>query len=65
LILKTAKPEFSNTLDELVDVTQQRIDKELLWAITQQQSAVPKIKASIESVPSPSACDTKRLLTFL
>jgi hypothetical protein len=59
--LKTVKPEFSDTLDELVDVTQKRINNslELLWAITQQRSVAPKIKASIESVPSPSTCDTK------
>jgi hypothetical protein len=63
LILRTVKPEFSDTLGELVDVTQQRINNslELFWAITQQESAVPKIKASIESVPSPSTCDSKRL----
>jgi hypothetical protein len=63
LILKAVKPEFSNALDELVDVTQHRINSslELLWVITQQQSVVPKIKASIESVPSPSTRDTKRL----
>jgi hypothetical protein len=63
LILKTVNPEFSDTLDELVDVTQQHIDNSLvlLWVITLQQSVVPKIKASIESVPSPSTCDIKRL----
>ncbi|KAF8492227.1 hypothetical protein F5888DRAFT_935594 [Russula emetica] len=46
----SVKPEFSDTLGELVDVTQQRINSslELLWAITQQQSVVPKIKASID-----------------
>ena len=56
LILKTVNPEFSDTLDELADVTQQRINKslELLWAIAQQQSVVPKIKKSIESVQVPS-----------
>jgi hypothetical protein len=56
--LKTVKPEFSDTLDELVDVTQHRINSslELLWAITQQQSVAPKIKASIESVQVPSFC---------
>jgi hypothetical protein len=56
LVLKTVKPEFSKTLDELVDVTKQRINNslELLWAITQQQSVAPKIKASIESVHIPS-----------
>ncbi|KAF8492228.1 hypothetical protein F5888DRAFT_1859611 [Russula emetica] len=45
----SVKHEFSDTLDELVDVTQQRIHSslELLWVITQQQSVVPKIKASI------------------
>ncbi len=56
--MKTVKPEFSDTLDELVDVTKQRINNslELLWAITQQQSVAPKIKASIESVQVPSFC---------
>jgi hypothetical protein len=56
--LKTVKSEFSGTLDELVDVTKQRINDslELLWAITQQQSVAPKIKASIESVQVPSFC---------
>jgi hypothetical protein len=56
--LKTVKPEFSDTLGELVDVTKQRINNslELLWAITQQQSVTPKIKASIESVQIPSFC---------
>ena len=46
------KHEFSDTLDELVDVTKQHINNslELLWAITQQQSVTPKIRASIESV---------------
>jgi hypothetical protein len=55
LIFETVKSEFSDALDELVDVTQQRINNSLerLWAITQQQSVVSKIKASIESVPSP------------
>ena len=49
----------SDTLDELLDVTQQRINNslELLWAIAQQRSVVPKINASIESVPSPWICD--------
>jgi hypothetical protein len=58
LILKTVKPELSNTLDELMDVTKQRINNslELLWAITQQQSVAPKIKALIESVQVPSFC---------
>jgi hypothetical protein len=58
LILKPVKPEFSDTLDELVNVTKQRIHNslELLWAITQQQSVVPKIKASIECVQVPSFC---------
>jgi len=48
--LKTVKPEFSDALDELVDVTQQRINYSLglLWAIPQQRSMVPKIKASID-----------------
>ncbi|KAN0103785.1 hypothetical protein V8E52_011621 [Russula decolorans] len=48
----SVKPEFSDTLDELVDVTKQRINNslELLWAITQQQGVAPKIKASIESL---------------
>jgi hypothetical protein len=56
--LKTVHPGFSDTLDELVDVTKLRINNslELLWAITQQQSVVPKIKASIESVQVPSFC---------
>ena len=56
LILKTVKPEFSDTLDELVDVTQQCINHslELLRDITQQQSVVRKIKATIESVQIPS-----------
>jgi hypothetical protein len=56
--LKTVKPEFSDTLDELLDVTQQRINNslELLWAIAQQQSVVPKIKVSIESVQVTSFC---------
>jgi len=46
----SAKPEFSDTLDELVDMTQRRINnsQKLLWAITQQQSVEPKIKASID-----------------
>jgi GTP-binding protein EngB required for normal cell division len=46
----SVKPEFSDTLGELVDVTKQRINNslELLWAITQQQSVTPKIKASID-----------------
>jgi len=46
----SVKPEFSDTLDELVDVTKQRINNslELLWAITQQQGVAPKIKASID-----------------
>ena len=57
--METVKPEFSDTLDELVDVTQQHVNKELLWAITQQQSVLPKIKASIEYVPSSSVCGTK------
>jgi hypothetical protein len=41
-------------------VTKQHINKslELLWAITQQQSVIPKIKASIESVQFPSFCGT-------
>jgi hypothetical protein len=58
LILKTVNHAFSDTLDELVDVTKRRINNslELLWAITQQQSVVPKIKASIESVQVPSFC---------
>ena len=53
MILKTVKPEFPGTLDELVDVTEQRINKslKLLWAITQQQKVEPKVEASIESVP--------------
>ncbi len=48
------KPEFAGTLDELVDVTEQRINNslKLLWAITQQQKVEPKVEASIESVPS-------------
>jgi hypothetical protein len=52
--LKIVKPEFSDTLDELVGETQKQIIKSLwlLWAITQQQSVVPKIKATIESVLS-------------
>jgi len=52
--LKTVKPEFSDTLDELVDVTQKRIDNslELFWAINQKQSVDHKIKLSLESVPS-------------
>ena len=55
MILKTVKPEFSDTLDELVNVIKQRIDNSLecLWAITQEQSVVSKIKASIESVQVP------------
>jgi hypothetical protein len=50
--LKTVKPELTGTLDELVDVTRQRINKslELLWAIAQQRKVGPKVKASIESV---------------
>jgi hypothetical protein len=56
--LKAAKPELSDTLDELVGVTKDRINKslQLLWATTQQQSVLPKIDASIESVQVPSAC---------
>ena len=55
LILKTVKPEFSYTLEKLVGVTQQCINKalELLWASTQQKSVVPKIEASIKSVQVP------------
>ena len=53
-------PEFSDTLDELVDVTKEHINKslQLLWAVTQQQSVLPKINASIESVQVPSVCGT-------
>ena len=56
--LKTAKQEFSHTLDNLVDVTKNHINKslQLLWTATQQQSVLPKIKASIESVQVPSVC---------
>ena len=63
LILKTANNAFSDTLDELEDVTKRRINNslELLWAINQEQSVAPKIKSSIEFVLSPSACDIKRL----
>jgi hypothetical protein len=43
-----------------VDVTKKHINHslQLLWAITQQQSVVPKINASIESVQVPSVCGT-------
>ena len=55
--LKTVKPKYSDTLDELVDVTKQCTNNslELLWAMT-QQSVAPKIKAVIESVQVPSFC---------
>ena len=59
--MKTVLSDLSETLDELVDVTQQCINKkslEVLWVVTQQQSEVPKIKASIESVQVPSVCGT-------
>ena len=58
--LKAAKDEFSYTRDELVGVTKDRINKslQLLWATTQQQSVLPKINASIESVQVPSVCGT-------
>jgi hypothetical protein len=58
LILKTVKPEFSHTVDELVGVTKERINNSLerLWAITQQQSVEPKINATIEFVQVPSFC---------
>jgi hypothetical protein len=53
LILKTVKPEFTYTLDELVDMTQQRINNSLepIWVITQQRRVEPKVQVSIESVP--------------
>jgi hypothetical protein len=46
----SVKSEFTGTLDELVDVTQQHINNslELLWAITQQRKVEPKVKASID-----------------
>jgi hypothetical protein len=52
------KPDFSDTLDDLVDVTKDHIHNslQLLWAVTQQQSVLPKINASIESVQVPSVC---------
>ena len=51
-------PEFSDTLDELVDVTKDHINKslQLLWAVTQKQSVLLKINASIESVQVSSVC---------
>lgn len=58
MIWKTVKSEFSDTLDELVDVTQQRMinSKALLWASIQLKSveAKSKIKALTESVQVPS-----------
>jgi hypothetical protein len=64
--LKKVKPEFSGTLDELVDVTKQHMNNSLqvLWAITQQQSVVPKIKASIESVHQEIVRKLFDLFTF-
>ena len=52
------KPEYSDTLYKLVDVTKDRINKslQLLWAATQQQSVLLRINASIESVHVPSVC---------
>jgi len=63
LILKTVESEFSDTLDELVNLTQQRINNSLerLWIINQQQSVDQNIKLSVKSVPSPLISDTKRL----
>jgi len=54
LISKTVNPEFTDTLDKLEDMTRKCINSSLglLWAITQQQGVEPKVKASIESVPS-------------
>ena len=49
LILKTVKPGFTGTLDELVYMTRQYI-LHFLWA--QQRGVEPEVEASIESVPS-------------
>jgi hypothetical protein len=65
--LETVNHAFFDTLDELVDVTKQRINDSLglLWVITQQQSVVLKIKALIESVPPPLTYDTVIVLIYV